>query len=505
MPAPLVIKSAGPQVDFVREEITDLKPRYDLVRDCVAGQKKIKERGTEYLPQPNPSDTSDANKKRYDQYKERAQFYNVTGRTLAGLVGQVFRKDPVAVMPAQLEILKQDADGGGVGLDQQAKKALSQVIQFGRCGVLVDYPRTQGPATVADLEAGKVRPNIIVWNPWDVINWRVAVVGGQKLLTLVVISEQWVTDDDGFAAETDQRYRVLKLVNGVYVVEIWEASEDKSAGFIVTETFVPTDASGQPWKFIPFTFIGAENNDPTPDLPPLYDLATLNIGHYRNSADYEEACYMLGQPTPWGSGLTKEWVDDVLKGQINLGSRAFIPLPVGGQLGLLQIEANTMPKEAMEHKEKQMVALGAKLVEQRTTAQTATEAGFNEASETSVLSTAAKNVSAAYVSALKWAAQFVGAAGEISYALNTDFDKALSSPQDRAQLVAEWQANAISKTEMRKGLKRAGVAFQDDEEFQTEVDSAGPDLGAPVNAAELKAKADAAKAKAAAKTVPPAA
>ncbi len=495
---PAVAKSAN--VSFIRKEISSLKTRYDLVRHCVTGQDKVKEEGAKYLPKPNEADLSEENVIRYRQYKERAVFYNVTGRSLSGMLGTVFQKSPEVEIPTQLDLLKQDADGGGVGLDQQSKKALSYALQFGRAGLLVDYPTTDRPQTKAELQEGKIRPNITLWQPWDVINWRVSLVGGKKLLTLVVISEHWVTDDDGFSADELLQYRVLRLVDGVYRVELWRESEDKQS-WAAVETFTPKDGAGKIWEFIPFTFIGAENNDPDVDLPPLYDLAALNIAHYRNSADYEEACYMLGQPTPWAAGLTKDWVDDVLKGQVALGSRAMIPLPENASIGLLQVQPNTMPKEAMEHKEKQMVALGAKLVEQRDVRQTATEASQNAASETSVLATSANNVSAAYVEALKWAAAFVGAdAATIVYKLNTEFEKRLASAQDRAQLVAEWQANAITTTEMRAALKKVGVATQDDEEFKTEIDSSGPDLGMPVNAAALEAE----KAAAAAKAKPPA-
>lgn len=490
MPAP----AKGVQVGYVRKEIVDLKPCYDLVRHCVTGQRKIKELGTTYLPKPNEADTSEANTVRYKQYKERAVFYGVTGRTLQGMVGTVFQKTPEMEIPAVLDTLKEDVDGGGVGLNQQSKKALAFLLQFGRAGLLADYPKTQGPATVADVKAGKVRPNITLWQPWDVINWRESVVGGKRLLTLVVISEQWVTDDDGFCAEESKQYRVLRLKGGVYSVEIWRESED-GTNWGVVETSIPLRADGKPWDFIPFKFLGSENNDSTPDLPPLYDLAALNIAHYRNSADYEEACYMLGQPTPWASGLTKDWVDEVLKGTVALGSRAFIPLPENGTVGIIQVAPNTMPKEAMEHKEKQMVALGAKLVEQRDVRQTATEASQNEASETSVLATSANNVSAGYTDALKWANAFVATdEAEIVYKLNVEFEKRLATAQDRAQLVAEWQANAITTEEMRGALTKVGVATLDLEEYKTAIDSQGPDLGVPVNAAETAAAQAAAKA-----------
>jgi len=485
----------APQVDYVRAEVLDLMARWNIVRDCVAGQEKVKKETTKYLPKPNEEDESDANKKRYDAYIKRAVFYNVTGRTLQGMVGTVFQKAPEVEIPDGLDILKEDADGAGVGLDQQSKKALAYVLQFGRAGLLVDYPPAKEPASKADREAGKIRPTITLWQPWDIINWRVATIGAAKLLTLVVISEQFVTDDNGFSTESEKQFRVLRLVGGVYTVEIWRESADaKSWG--VAETFTPLDGAGKPWPFIPFQFIGSENNDDIPDLPPLYDLAELNIAHYRNSADYEEACYLLGQPTPWASGLTEDWVKDVLKGKIRLGSRAIIPLPENGTCGLLQVQPNTMAKEAMEHKEKQMVALGAKLVEQRDVRQTATEASQNEASETSVLATSANNVSSAYVDALKWAAMFDGESdAAISYKLNVEFEKRLATAQDRAQLVAEWQSNAITTSEMRAALKKAGVATLDDESYKDEIQTSGPDLGVPVNtaaAAEAAAKAKAA-------------
>ncbi len=92
--------------------------------------------------------------------------------------------------------------------------------------------------------------------------------------------------------------------------------------------------NGTNWDRIPFSPIGSENNDPMPDKPPMEDLAHLNIGHYRNSADYEEACFIAGQPTPWASGLTEDWVKDVMKGTMYLGSRGIIPLPVNGACGL---------------------------------------------------------------------------------------------------------------------------------------------------------------------------
>ncbi len=469
-------------VDYVRDEIKRLFPRWEKVEDCVNGQETIKSKNIKYLPMPNASDKSDSNKDRYNSYLERALFYNVTGYTLAGLLGQIFKSDPVVEVPAQMEVLTKDADGGGVSLNQQAQSALENVLKFARAGLLVDYPRTAGPTTVADQQAAKIRPRIILWNPKDVINWRTVTVGGQVLLSLVVIAEKYVVTDDGFKEETDTQFRVLKLENGIYKVEIWQRDADKTNAFSIVDSFFPTQSNGAPWAFIPFTFIGDKSNEPTPSKStPLYDLAEINISHYRNSADHEESCYMVGQPTPWVSGVTKDWVATVWKGKLMLGSRAVIPLPESGAAGLLQAEPNTMVGEAMKEKQEQMKALGAKLITPGESTQTATEANINNTSQTCNLAQCANNVSAAYTKALEWAGLFFGATGKTDYELNVDFQAALTTAQDRAELIAEWQAQAISTTEMRAQMKRAGIATQTDEEYKTEIEAAGPNMGLPVD------------------------
>jgi hypothetical protein len=182
----------------------------------------------------------------------------------------------------------------------------------------------------------------------------------------------------------------------------------------------------------------------------------------------------MGQPTMALSGLTEAWVKDVLKGVVHLGSRAAVMLPEGGSASLVQATANTMPKEAMDHKERQMVAIGAKLVEQSQVQRTALEASMENASETSTLASIARNVSSAYEQSLRWALAFLDRAeiGEdaLVYQLNTDFALATMNAQDRAQLIAEWQGGAITDEEMRKQLERAGVAYEEFDEWQTKRD-----------------------------------
>lgn len=457
-------------VKFKRKDFIKIAKLYKLIRDCIGGAPEVKAAKTTYLPQPNAADTSDANIERYDAYINRAVFYGVTGRTLAGLVGQVFSRDPVIEVPEGLKLVTEDANGEEVDIIQLSKKATSLTLGYGRAGLFTDYPSTEGTSiSKADLETGKIRPTISLYRPEQVINWRTKTRGAETILSLIVLEEKYVSQDDGFEMKEALQYRVLRLgpstenvtfeASEIYTVEIWRGDVGNMG---ITETYQPKNHAGNYFDELPFSFIGSENNDSEIDHPPLYDIASLNIAHYRNSADYEESCYIVGQPTPYLTGLTEEWVTSVLKGTVTLGSRAAIALPKDASAGLLQADPNSMPKEAMELKERQMVALGAKLVEQTTVQRTATEAGIEEASETSILSSSAKNVSKAFVKAFEWCAAFTGDTGPITFELNSDFDISGMGAQERAQIIAEWQSGAITFNEMRETLRKAGIATLED-------------------------------------------
>ena len=113
------------------------------------------------MPRPNVSDKSTENELRYKQYLTRAVFYNVTARTLSGLVGQVFSKDPMLDVPPLLDPIVEDSDGSGVSLIQQSKCVLGHVLAQGRAGLFVDYPNVEGIATRQDQLEGAIRPNIL--------------------------------------------------------------------------------------------------------------------------------------------------------------------------------------------------------------------------------------------------------------------------------------------------------------------------------------------------------
>lgn len=456
-------------VSYKRKELRDAMKLYAPVADCVAGEQRVKSRGTAYLPMPNDGGDEKEKGVRYASYKLRAVFYNVTKRTIDGFVGQIFSRDPAVKLPAELDVVGTDADGAGVNLVQLSTAAARTVIAYGRAGLHADYPVTDGALTKAQQDSGDIRPVITLYQPEQIINWRTQVRGAREILSLVVLEETYDASPTPFEYIERKQWRVLSLKNDIYTVEIYQ--DEYAAAGRPKQTLVPKDSSGNTFNEIPFIFIGAENNDSLIDAPPMYDIASLNISHYRNSADYEESVFITGQPTPVFTGLTQDWVTNVLKDKIYLGARAAVSLPTGADAKLLQAAPNSLPLEAMQHKEKQMVALGAKVVEKRAVVRTASEANIDSTNESSVLATIAKNVSAAFTSALKWSARYAGAEDkEISFVLNTDFDIAAMSPEARRQLMEEWQSGGISWSEYRTNLHKSGIASQKDEDARKDID-----------------------------------
>lgn len=481
-----------PQIDFTRTEVKLRLDKYVLIRDCIAGQQAIKDKGEQYLPRPNPADKSEENKERYKAYKLRAMFLNAVDNTVQALLGQVFSADPVAELPPSMELLNEDADGEGMTLTQRAKKVLAETLALGRTALLVDFPKAlkdeegvERDFSRQEMTDGVARANILQFNAEQVINWRTSLVDGKRLLSLVVIAMKYICYDDGFEIKEDDEWRVLKLVPGEtgwqYVCEVWRrnaeapvaGSTTQPVQFVLYDTYAPRDASGVPLKFIPFTFVGSLNNNDSPDKPPMYDMAVVNIAHYRNSADYEDNVYMLGQGTPVASGLTSTWIKEVWKDEpLQLGSRGIVPLPSGADFKIVCSEENSMVKEAMDQKEKQLAMLGAQLVEQQETQRTLGEAQLEKAVIESVLVQCAKNSAAAVQKCLRWGALFYGENPEtITYELSTDFAINKLTPEERKSLIAEYQGGLLAWEEARNGLRQSGIAYLEDAKARASIDS----------------------------------
>lgn len=471
-------------VTFQHGDYAENYDAWETVEDACAGESEVKGKGVKYLPQPNPTDKSPENVERYKQYKARAVYYNVSRRTLQSLTGACFSQNPTLAVPPLLEYVKTDIDGQGLSIYQQSQVAVSEVLQKGRVGILVDYPQTSAQATLADMQSGRIRSTVALYEAEDIINWRTEKIGANHVLSLVVIKEcaEQVTED-GFGTKEVDQYRVLRLVENVYIIELYQFNDKTNAWEMIAQN-IPLNSNGMAWTKIPFTFIGSISNSSACDPAPLYDLATLNLAHYRNSADYEDSVYMTGQPQAWISGLSNEWRDWLQAQGIYIGARAAMLLPENGNFGIAQAAPNTLAKEAMDAKEKQMLAIGARLITPGSAVKTATEAQADNESEHSVVSLIAANVSEAYTLALQWMGEWMGVSGQMEYTIHVEAAKFSVDGVMLNALVSANQSGKLPDSDLFRIMRKMDVidAEKSDEQIREELaasGSAGLNFGAP--------------------------
>lgn len=458
-------------VDTQHPQYDKSASRWRLVRDCSEGSDKVKSAGVKYLPKPNPEDISSENADRYSAYIDRASYVNFTGMTLEGLLGLVF-KNPITVEVQQaIEYLKDNIDGSGITLDQMTRKLIANVLQVARNGLLVDYPEAPEGLTAAQVAAYQLRANVLSYAAENIINWNTTKIGAVNKLSLVVLCEPTkVYEADGFAYDERKYHRVLRLADYDYMAMLaGEGNEpDPFSGYIYIQELydeknhlkavsVPRKADKSNWDEIPFVFVGAQNNDPDVDKAPLYDMANVNIAHYRNSADFEESSFMVGQPTPVLTGLSQSWVDKVMKGGVIFGSRRAILLPEGGSSDLLQASENTAPERGMAEKEKQMVGLGARIIQEQKGTETAEAAKIRFAGQNSKLGVIVGNVEAAYLQCFQWAMEFMGATGENSISINKQFYDKTIDPQLVMAQIQLLDRGIIAKADLRDSLRGGGM------------------------------------------------
>ncbi len=402
---------------------------------------------------------------RSKQYRQDAILTNFTALTKNGLTGLVFRRKPKISIPSVMNYLLIDATGEDLDLLQLNQKVVGEVLETGRHGVLIDYPNCDPMTKAQQTLSGNVA-RFKTYPAESIINWKTEIIGSKTFTTMVVLLETKDTlGIDGFAWHTSKQYRVLQLINGVYSQSIYDEDFNK------TDEFIPAKADGSTWSEIPFMFFGSINNDPKIDHSPLYDLAVLNLGHYRNSADYEESIFICGQPTVFMHGeASLEEFQALYPEGIKMGVRSGYYLGVGGGATLLQPSPNQLADVAMKRKEEQAVAIGARIIAPPGGRETAEAARIRYASQNSSLYLITTNISLGMTKCLEWVAAFMGVeAYPVNLVLNDQFYDDAADPNVIAQQIMLLQNSVIGKGQIRDYLRTTGVV--DDEITDAELDA----------------------------------
>lgn len=463
-------------IDFHHPAYHEFSDEWRLVGDCVDGERAIKRKGHRrmvYLPHPSSDwEKTDPQLTRYEGYIARAPFVNATGRTLQGLLGIAFAKPVKVELSSELDYLERDVDGQGLSLTQLMRDALSQNLQKGRAGILTDYT---GVYSNNPGYAGGVRARMKLYKAGQIINWRVT---DGKTSLVVLVEVEAVDLPDEFRLVLRRKWTELRLINGLAYFRIWREGEDN--GITAIELTPLIDRSGAQLDELPWAWIGANNNDHTPDAPPLSDIAWLNVKHYQAEADIAEIAHQTGNPTVTATGLTESWADKYLASGIRTGSGAGVLLPVGGKLEIVQAEDRNLPVVVAERRESQMAMLGAKLVERGTSARTATQAADEAQTDNSILSLCAGNVEDAINRALTFVEAFTGGVGVVT--INKRYEVAQLDSQAITALLGAVQTGKLLLVDFIRYMQSIGIVdpTADPEEIETTL-RAQTDLNGSLN------------------------
>lgn len=417
--------------------------RWRRVRDCLEGSDSVKERGDAYLPKLTGMSDDE-----YVAYKSRALFFDATERTHSGLIGALFRQDPVVEVDTRAEALLDDIDLDGANLTTFAKRVSGEVLALGRYGILVDFSDAQG------------RPYLSGYMAENIINWRHRHIGGDRVLDQVVVRE-WIEEPslDGFGSSVLEQFRVLTLdEDGLYIQQVYRRPAE-NADPVLIETLMPNIRKKR-FDYIPFFFVSPYDLTADVHKPPLLGMADLNLAHYRNSADLEHGRHFTGLPTPYVTGVD----DDEGNTTWDIGGSTVWMLPQGSTVGMLEFTGTGLSalQEGLKEKEQQMAKIGLSLfMDEKAGVESAASRMVRSSSEKSVLAATSETVGDALRMALSVLSQWADGSEEVEFSLNKEFYDFVLEPTMVAELRNAYNDGVLLIEDVVWNLIRAGMVRPD--------------------------------------------
>lgn len=441
---------------------------WKVCRDVLAGKRAVHLSGEAYLPKLGGQTLDD-----YKAYQLRAGFFAASRRTHDGLTGMLFRKDVEVNQTAALEPLTEDVTNSGVSIETFAELFCGELMAVGRVAVLVDYPDVGvEPANLAEQKRIGLRPYASLYKAETLINWRTTVQGGRSQLSLAVLEETQLVQEDEFTSKPKKYWRVLDLVDGAYRQRLFTNGDKGEFEQVGGDKFPMIKGVRMP--SIPLVVCGVTGEVADVEPPPMLDLCEANLEHYRLMADYRHGLHFTSLPTAVVTGHQIETDEHgKAKESLSIGSTTawVFPDSTAGAFFLEFSGAGLGAQDsAINRQEQNMALLGARIIAGDTAGVEATEtAQIKRAGEVSVLTSIAFSASRGLTRVLQILADWVGIeSSEVSVKLNTDYMSAKMNPQMLTALTAAWQSGAISWNTVFHNLSQGeliehGVTAEDEQ------------------------------------------
>lgn len=332
------------------------------VRHAMVGEVEIKRHSHHYLPRPSGMDDA-----QFAAYKDRAVFYNMVYRTVVGLTGAVFRRDPrLKNAGPKLTALMKRISKDGLSMTLLAKVATQDMLATGRYGILADKNLDDG--TGADTQ-----PYLASYTAENILDWTSRDIDGRYEVDYILLREfktdrrlQIVTKDKLAPNVNYGRYfvvyRVLRLVQNedtggyFYVQELYERPNADATLEEEPTLFQPL-VYGVPMNRIPFRFFNALTNLPDIEKPPILDILTLNMHHYKVYAQLQHARYFTANPVYYVSGAQEE-------DEYHIGPSVVWEIGTGQTAGVIEYKGQGLEsiQSGLDAIEEQVASIGGRMV-----------------------------------------------------------------------------------------------------------------------------------------------
>lgn len=471
-------------VDYKHKLYTASHAAWKKARDFIAGSARV----IPYI-KTLPGHDDDTAK----AFSERAYYLPAIARSVDAFTGLIMNPEPVIQVPPALNEYLDDVSYDGEPARRMIGRTAREVIEVGRCAIMVDYPQAKGAEqlTVAQAEALGLRAYARLYTTENVIDWRVTTRGGERILSFLKLYEtvSEVSATDEWTVTEVEQIRVLDLVPVSQ-----GSSEFKYRQRIYRKGDVKDEATGKPmlaWTQagddifpmagnknldeIPAVVFGPDSLDVTEiDAPPIMEMVEIAGAWLNNSALMEWALVWVSNPTPVFINM------HLADGEsVQLGSSKGISVGEGGDAKFLYLPAEGVGAidKQMENKRRDMAAVGARLLSDETSAQISRDTAIiQRAGEHSVLANIATTVADGWRRVLQYLAMWAGSPdADISVTLNTDFIPQGMTPGELSELISAVQAGKLSSRDLFALLQKRGVVRPDKtyDEHQDELDEDG--------------------------------
>ena len=449
--------------DYIDPDIVDQLPAVKLCRDVYAGTLHMRDQGRTYLPQ--------FPKEPEQYYRNRlhsAVLYNALRRTVRGLAGIVFQRDPLLTdkVPDEISNQAMNIDLAGRNFASFAQDTYDDSLLDGHHILFIEMPLAD-PTVVSRADENPRRPYWMGIRKDQVVRQRWGLVDYEMKLVRFAFREVIMQTDGEFGLKPVMFVREFMLMRNdigesEILFQLYKEDKEAKEGWVKVDERVLVGIDR-----IPAVHHYTDRSALGISTPPLLDLATENIAHYQLTSDRRNALHTAGIPIPIFVGI-EEGV------ALEVASNRGIQLAEGGSAFYLEPKGLALDQSRQEIRdsEARMAALGLAMLQRDTRAAETAEARRIEKSETdSSLTKSAKSMKLALEDALVIHAQWLGEKltpdGLVD--VHSDFDAETVTPQQiqvMVEMVAKGQLSLRTLWDMLRAGKILPEEFDPDEEMK---------------------------------------